>query len=142
MKIYKIKDVATKEEFEGSMSEIASKVGRSRQAVQAAIKSNKPIAGMWKIEYVCEASDRKQHSERLGVTLKCKWCGEEFFKVGTTRVYCSEECKRESLNQMGRDRYKRINAKKSKKNLTLSQIANEAVKAGMTYGKYVEKMGL
>ena len=84
-------------------------------------------------------------------TVECSCCGKAFQTNNGMRKYCSEECsykmrliiqkKWESENGP----YQKKKAKKKKEeniNKSICEINAEALKAGMSYGKYVSKMGL
>lgn len=77
----------------------------------------------------------------------CKICGKEFTAENNKFRFCSPECKEEGikLNIKNSDKRKaeRLKAKKrTKTNMSLSEIEAEARKHGMRYGEYVGKMGL
>lgn len=83
----------------------------------------------------------------------CAVCGKSFEAHRETEVCCSKECKderrREQIRSYRRDKAqeKKFEEQKKKKQVSrnknsLTEIAIEARKAGMTYGQYVAKMGL
>lgn len=72
-------------------------------------------------------------------TLICKNCNKEFKTVNPHAKYCCFECRQEFYKKNPKP--KPVAEKKVKKK-SLAEINEEARKAGMTYGKYVMKMGL
>ena len=77
----------------------------------------------------------------------CLFCGKEFEKKGKGRtpIACYDPKCREALAEQqaedNRIRHARAYARKRKaKKLTLSEVADLANKAGMTYGNYVVAM--
>ena len=62
----------------------------------------------------------------------CSWCGI-IFEAEQKRKYCSDEC-RHLANGIGK--------RETKYNFALGNIAKLAREAGLSYGKYVAKMGL
>ena len=77
----------------------------------------------------------------------CIYCGKEFEKKerGRTPIACYDPACREALAEQqaedNRIRHARAYARKRKaKKLTLSEVADLANKAGMTYGQYVVTM--
>ena len=66
---------------------------------------------------------------------KCAYCGETFIvKRSSSRIYCTSECKKMKNNSVKAENRKE---KKKKKPPTVRDIAVEARKHGMSYGKYV-----
>ena len=77
----------------------------------------------------------------------CEQCGRYFKRVNNAQRYCCAECAKEG-NLRTRRELQRLRRKRAKEEMqrqkgkTLTDIAEEASKAGMTYGKYVAKYGL
>ena len=67
----------------------------------------------------------------------CQYCGKEFISQNPHAKYCCEKCRREYY----KSKPKPVVENEVKKK-TLAEINEEARNAGMTYGKYVLKMGL
>lgn len=102
------------------------------------------------------------------ITITCEMCGARFNSVSKSRRFC-EDCYRKRESELARRRYMRSKGKTSVrpmngphtktvraetewKTLTdkfekkadgpsLTEVARAAAKAGMSYGKYVEKYG-
>ena len=74
---------------------------------------------------------------------ECLNCGKEFVSEHPQRRYCCEECRAnaEKLRQEQRTKHYKTTEKEKASNMpSISHIAKMAKDAGMSYGKYVEKM--
>lgn len=63
----------------------------------------------------------------------CAWCGRAF-ESDRKKKYCCDDCRIRAYDQRPR--------KRKKPKLTLEQVALLSGEAGLSYGQYVEKMGL
>lgn len=84
---------------------------------------------------------------------KCDICSKEYLATSERRRYCSDPCRKEAnrRNIRERNRQRAEKAKESvlievpekkKKEMSLTEMAAAARKAGMTYGQYMAKMEL
>lgn len=69
----------------------------------------------------------------------CKQCSKKFEPNSCKQIFCGDICRRRYYSI---ERDKLAAERAAKKNLSLTDIAIEARKAGMTYGEYVAKNGL
>lgn len=68
---------------------------------------------------------------------ECVMCKKPYKPIKASQLYCTAECRKESVRLRSIEfRAKQKATKKSKKK-SLRTIATEARKAGMSYGKYV-----
>lgn len=83
--------------------------------------------------------------------ITCECCGKPYVRRHNKQKYCCNDCRmimkakkqHEYFKAYYRDRTKEKKYKpKPKKGLTVEQINAEAMKAGMSYGKYVAMKGL
>lgn len=81
----------------------------------------------------CRAKFNKKQARIKMKTCTCNWCGI-VFETEKKRKYCSEDCR------MIANRRKKNKALKHNK--SIEQIAKLAREAGLSYGQYVQKMGL
>ena len=81
----------------------------------------------------------------------CECCAKSFEPVNNNNIYCCEECKKimkarkqqeYQKNYLRAPRVKKPKPRAKRKGMTLEQINTEALKAGMSYGKYVALKGL
>lgn len=79
----------------------------------------------------------------MGVPIKyfktCISCGKEFETYHYKQNCCSDECRsklRQSVYNENKDKYEK---KKTKPKETIEEIVRKAMKAGMTYGQYVQQ---
>lgn len=78
----------------------------------------------------------------------CAVCGKEFGAWNTNQKFCSQNCKHEASLKSGESYREKQRekaeqqAKECKKKQAVVNIAAEARKAGMSYGKYVAMMNL
>ena len=84
-------------------------------------------------------------------TIECACCGKVFQKKCGSQKYCGKQCseKMEKIIQRqweikNSKEYKDIEQKRKKEKIgkSIRDINAEALKAGMSYGKYVAMMGL
>jgi hypothetical protein len=85
--------------------------------------------------------------EVLPYTVVCNYCNKEFVAHTPNRKYCCEECTTKARYARDKYRYKQKAIKKAEgikdkvKNIkSLSAVAAEAARHGMSYGKYVSYM--
>ena len=73
---------------------------------------------------------------------KCEYCQNEFIATRSNAKFCSAACR--YYGTLKQEKKKRSDSPPSKKDTsqTFVEIAVAARKAGMSYGKYVAKMGL
>ena len=84
----------------------------------------------------------------------CGICGKEYYGYQSSR-FCGAECRKKRAKWLdeihaerktelrrAREREKRMAKKALEGRKTITDIANEARQAGMTYGQYVARMGL
>lgn len=126
---YRATNILTGNAVEGSASELADALCTEYGRINSACLYNTLICGKWKVEYISEMRYQR----------KCKVCGKEFESRSSRAFYCSTDCSNES-SKRGYLKDKTKGYKQRTK--SLSDIATEARKAGMTYGQYVVKMGL
>lgn len=74
--------------------------------------------------------------ERKAIDKTCVYCGKNFQALNSRAKFCCDEHK---VLQNKVDRMNIRNAEKLK-NKSLTQVAREARKAGMTYGRYVASL--
>lgn len=72
---------------------------------------------------------------------RCAVCNKLYIATRGNAKYCSAECRRE-VDYASKRAYKAEHKKPRKKKQSITEIAIEARKAGMTYGQHVAKMGL
>lgn len=72
--------------------------------------------------------------------IKCRICGKTFIAKRAGTKYCSKECFRKGQAEWARIAREKSKVDKSPRNVTLANLANEATKAGLSYGQYVLKM--
>lgn len=84
---------------------------------------------------------------------KCAICGREFMAKNGKSKYCGKSCRVEGNRIIAREHQRQYSKEnklpkviekreKSKSRMTIPEIVAAARKAGMSYGQYVEKMGL
>lgn len=76
---------------------------------------------------------------------KCVVCGTEFVRKNQRHIYCNMTCKKQVERSMRKKYVKPNEENKTKKHTANNELVNIAIaarKAGMTYGQYVQKMGL
>jgi predicted amidophosphoribosyltransferase len=87
---------------------------------------------------------------KIGDKSICQRCGAEFSLMNGCQRYCGKECSKE-MSRIKHKMWQRNNYGKPKsemqetkvmKNKAIRDINAEAMKAGMSYGKYVAMMGL
>lgn len=80
---------------------------------------------------------------------KCAFCGNEFEKTKTRKIYCNRACYIKANNEKKSATWKSSTPKESAKkdvkiktSASLAAINRQARAAGMTYGQYVQKNGI
>ena len=75
-------------------------------------------------------------------TKACIVCGKNYVTKNMHAKYCSKECYQSLYKSIYNERRETSKKQKKKQGMSIAEIDAEAKKAGMTYGKYVVKMGL
>lgn len=71
----------------------------------------------------------------------CKICGNPFIPNCNNQSYCSKACKHKAAQIRCIENRKKLEMMQKKRN-SITDVAVEAKKSGMTYGQYVARMGL